>query len=91
MVTVYHMDGPALVLTHYCSSNTQPRMTSKGLQKNVLVFDYAGGANIDAARTSHMHSARIEFVSADEVKGTWQNWNDGKADHAATFRLVRKK
>jgi hypothetical protein len=28
MVTVYHVDGRKLVLTHYCTSNTQPRMTS---------------------------------------------------------------
>jgi hypothetical protein len=91
MVTVYHLDGPNLVLTHYCTSNTQPRMMSKGLDGNVVAFDFAGGANIDPAKTSHMHAARIEFVSADEIKGTWENWRDGKADHSATFRVVRKR
>ncbi len=91
MVTIYHLDGNSLVLTHYCSSNTQPRMMSKGMQGNVLTFDFAGGANIDPAKTSHMHSARLEFVSAGEIKGTWENWSGGKADHAATFRVVRKK
>jgi hypothetical protein len=91
MVTVYHLDGSRLALTHYCTSNTQPRMMSNGLEGNVLAFDYAGGTNIDPARTSHMHSARFEFVSADEIKGTWQNWSGGKADHAATFRVIRKK
>jgi hypothetical protein len=91
MVTVYHLDGNDLVLTHYCTSNTQPRMISKGLQGNALTFDFAGGANIDPATSEHMHGARIEFVSADEIKATWQNWNHGKADHAATFRIVRKR
>ena len=91
MVTIYHLDGNNLVLTHYCTSNTQPRMTSTGLQGNTLAFDFAGGANIDPVKTSHMHGAMIEFVSADEIKATWQNWNHGKADHAATFRVVRKR
>ena len=91
MVTVYHLDGNHLVLTHYCTSNTQPRMTSPGLQGNTLAFDFAGGANIDPAKTSHMHAATIEFISADEIKGTWHNWNGGKADHSATFRVVRKR
>ena len=91
MVTVYHLDGPNLVLTHYCTSNTQPRMTSAGLSGNVLAFDFAGGANIDPAKTSHMHAARLEFISADEIKGTWHNWSDGKHDHAASFRVVRKR
>lgn len=91
MVTIYHLDGDQLTLTHYCSSNTQPRMRSKGLAGNVLAFQFADGANIDPAKTSHMHAAKIEFVSADEIRGTWDNWDNGKADHSATFRVVRKK
>ena len=66
-------------------------MTSRGLDGNRLVFDYANGTNIDVARTSHMHAATIEFISADEIKATWQNWSGGKPDHSATFRAVRKK
>jgi hypothetical protein len=92
MMTVYHRDGSRLALTHYCSGGTQPRMTASGLDGNVLTFDFAGGSNIDPAKTSHMHSARLEFVSADEFKSTWQNWKDGKPDGPAhTFRMVRKK
>ena len=91
MVTIYHLDGDQVTLTHYCTSNTQPRMQSKGLAGNVLTFDFAGGANIDPAKTSHMHSAKLEFVSADEIRATWDNWQNGKADHSATFRVVRKK
>ena len=92
MVTVYHRDGQQLALTHYCAGGTQPRMMSKGLDGHVIAFDYTGGANIDTATTSHMHAARIEFVSADEIKSTWQNWKDGKADGPAhTFRVVRQK
>lgn len=91
MVTVYHLEGDRLVLTHYCTSNTQPKMTSRGLAGNTIAFEFAGGANIDPGKTSHMHNATIEFVSADEIKGTWVNWKDGKSDHGATFRVARKK
>lgn len=91
MVTVYHLEGGSLVLTHYCSSNTQPRMTSTGPQGNMLTFNFAGGANIDPAKTSHMHGAELEFISSDEIKGTWHNWNDGKHDHSSSFRITRKR
>jgi hypothetical protein len=92
MVTVYHLDGNDLVLTHYCSGGTQPRMRSHGLRGNALAFDFDGGANVDPAKTSHMHAAQIEFLSADEIRGTWHNWSNGKADdHTAVFRVVRKK
>ena len=92
MMTVYHRDGTGLALTHFCAGGTQPRMTSKGIEGNTLAFDFAGGTNIDLATTSHMHSARLEFISADEFKATWQNWKGGKADGPAhSFRVVRKK
>jgi hypothetical protein len=92
MTTVYHLDGDRLVLTHYCTSNTQPRMASKGLEGNVIAFDFAGGTNIDPAQTSHMHGARIEFTSADEIVSAWQNWKEGKPDGPAhPFRIIRKK
>ena len=92
MVTVYHLDGRDLVLTHYCSSPNQPRMRSKGLDGSTLAFAFDGGTNIDAATTPHMHSARIEFVSADEIVGTWQNWRAGKPHEGdASFRIVRKQ
>jgi hypothetical protein len=92
MVTVYHLDGNDLVLTHYCAGGTQPRMRSKGLTGNALVFDFDGGANIDAAVTSHMHAMRMEFVSRDELKATWTNWSKGKPDdHTAMLRIIRKQ
>jgi hypothetical protein len=92
MVTVYHMDGEDLVLTHFCTSANQPRMRSKGLDRNTLAFDFDGGTNIDAATTSHMHSAKIEFVSSDEIRATWQNWKNGQAQGSgAAFHIVRKR
>jgi hypothetical protein len=91
MVTVYHADGSDLVLTHYCSAGNQPRMRAKSPAGNTLTFEFDGGTNIDPATTSHMHSVRVEFVSADEVKATWRNWAGGKADHDGVFRLVRKR
>jgi len=93
MVTVYHLDGNDLMLTHYCSGGTQPRMRSKGLSGNLLAFDFDGGTNIDPAKTSHMHAAKFEFISANEIRASWTNWKDGKAqgDHAASFLIQRKR
>ena len=92
MVTVYHIDGNDLVLTHYCSGGNQPRMRSRGLSGNTIAFDFDGGANIDPGKTSHMHAAKIEFLSADEIRGTWNNWSNGKPDdHTAVFHIVRKR
>jgi hypothetical protein len=80
MTTVYHRDGSHVVLTHYCSGGTQPRMRAKEIHGNVMNFDFDGGANIDPAKTSHMHNVRWEFVTKDEIKADWHNWKDGKDD-----------
>jgi hypothetical protein len=92
MTTVYHRDGSNVVLTHYCSGGTQPRMRAKVIHGNVLEFAYDGGANIDVAKTSHMHNMRWEFVSNDEVKATWHNWSNGKDDgHIGAMHIQRRK
>lgn len=91
MTTLYHRDGSHLVLTHYCSGGTQPRMRAKEITGNVLEFAFDGGTNIDAAKTSHMHNVRWEFVSKDEIKADWQNWSSGKPDHVGAMHIARKK
>jgi hypothetical protein len=92
MTTVYHRDGSHVVLTHYCSGGTQPRMRAKEIHGNVMHFDFDGGANIDPAKTSHMHNMRWEFVSKDEIKADWHNWANGKDDpaHLGRMHLQRK-
>ena len=93
MMTVYHKDGTSLVLTHYCSGGTQPRMRAREINGNVMEFAFDGGSNIDVATTSHMHNVRWEFVSNDEVKADWHNWANGKADpaHIGKLHITRKK
>ena len=91
MTTVYHRDGSQIVLTHYCSGGNQPRMRAKEIKGNVMEFAFDGGANIDPATTSHMHSVKWEFMSKDEVKADWQNWSAGKPDHLGAMHIVRKK
>jgi hypothetical protein len=93
MVTVYHKDGNDLVLTHYCSGGNQPRMRATTLAGNTLMFEYDGGTNIDPKVTSHMHTAKIEFLGPDEIRASWQNWAKGVAqpEHLGVFRVVRKK
>lgn len=38
MVTMYHLDGPDLVLTHYCDFGNQPRMRGAGRKRRKNCF-----------------------------------------------------
>ena len=89
MVTVYHADGPDLVLTHYCMEGNQPRMRAKGAQGTRFDFAYDGGTNIDPKRDRHMHSASLALLSADEIRSEWTELADGKPVLVVKSHLVR--
>ena len=90
MVTVYHADGPDLVLTHYCMEGNQPRMRAKNPKASRLDFAFDGGTGIDPKKDRHMNSAAIEFVGPDELATVWTEIEAGKPVFVAKSRLVRK-
>lgn len=90
MVTVYHADGPDLVLTHFCIEGNQPRMRAKGAQGPRFEFEYDGGTNIDPRRDRHMHKALLEFLGVDEIRSEWTELDAGKPVLVARSHLVRK-
>ena len=90
MVTVYHADGPDLVLTHFCMEGNQPRMRARGAQGSRFEFAYDGGTNIDPKRDRHMHSATFDLASANEIRSEWSELAEGKPVFVARMHLVRK-
>jgi len=90
MVTVYHADGPDLVLTHFCMEGNQPRMRARGAQGSRFEFAYDGGTNIDPKRDRHMHSATFDLASANEIRSEWSELAEGKPVFVARLHLVRK-
>ena len=92
MVTVYHLDGNDLVLTHYCAAKNQPRMKLASATETEFVFEFAGGTNLDPARDFHMHDSTIRITAPGRVESTWYAWNGGKPnpDGIGRFFLAKK-
>jgi hypothetical protein len=94
MVSVYTVDGPDLIMTHYCVLGNQPRMKADPKSPpNQIVFQFAGGTNLDPKKDKHMHAATLTIVSDDliELNGTgWENGAPAK-EMCCGFKLVRKK
>ena len=91
MVTVYHADGPDLVLTHYCMEGNQPRMRARDAKGTRFDFAYDGGTNIDPQRDRHMHSASVELVGTDEIRSVWTELAEGKPVLVARTHLLRRR
>ncbi len=91
MVTVYHADGPDVVLTHFCVDHNQPRMRASAPQGSRFEFAFDGGTNIDPKRDRHMNSASVEIVGADEIRSVWTELANGQTVFVAKTHLVRKR
>jgi hypothetical protein len=94
MLTVYHLEGNDLVLTHYCAMGNQPRMKlaqASGADPFELHFEFAGGTNLVAGKDAHMHSGRMTLRGADRLEAEWAVYDKGKQAGSNRFFLRRVK
>jgi hypothetical protein len=94
MTNVYHMDGPTLVMTHYCAVGNQPRMRAiaSGPSDPIdLKFDSV--TNLASPDQSYMGGLKLVFVDANHIEEHWTNYANGKPDahQMDGFKLVRKQ
>ena len=90
MINMYHMDGDALVLTHYCAGGNQPRMKYDPAKSEAgrLFFAFDGGTNLDPEKDGHIHSAEIQ-LGEDGVISHWHGYYEGKRAGTQIFELTR--
>ena len=91
MVSVYHMDGKNLMMTHYCAVGNQPSMVYKpGKDPKVLFFDFVHGTNMKPT-DMHIHSAKIMLKGADAIQSDWIGYLNKKNAGTTSFELKRVK
>jgi hypothetical protein len=94
MVSVYTVDGPDLVMTHYCVLGNQPRLKADPKSPaNQIHFEFAGGSNLDPAKDKHMHSVTLTIVDDGHIELKGEGWQDGAPtkEMCHAQKLVRKK
>ncbi len=91
MVTMYHLDGDELRLTHYCAARNQPhlKLDKAASTADTLVFAFDGGTNFDPAKDFHMHSGRITFRDGKRIETEWDGYKGTEKMHSAKFVLSR--
>jgi hypothetical protein len=91
MVTMYHLDGDDLVLTHYCSLGNQPRLRAEpGKDVDRIVFKFVGAGNLKSSDDHHINGATFTLDGKDHFKAEWVSCKEGKACHQVNLDLVRK-
>jgi hypothetical protein len=90
MVSMYHLDGKDLVVSHYCAMGNQPRMKLTSASLAQLVFDFAGGTNLDPKKDVHIHSGKLVFVDDDHLEAEWAVFQGEKQVGSNKFFLARR-
>ncbi len=91
MMTVFHLDGDHLMLTHYCHLGNQPRMRATADSTPTAInFECAGVGNSGSHGEAHMHAAKFRFPSKDKLEAEWTLSEDEKPGFVARFTATRK-
>jgi hypothetical protein len=93
MVSMYHMDGANLMMTHYCAAQNQPRMRAEPAKPDdkKLIFNFLDATNLADPKDPHMHNLVMTFVDADHLTQEWTMFQDGKAAMTVMFNFGRVK
>jgi hypothetical protein len=86
---MYHLDGDALIATHYCPAGNQPTLQLRADLKTGLVFEFRSATNLARAADSHQHRFEIRFLDDRHFWRSETYRGDGEeATEAVTYTGV---
>lgn len=91
MITMYHLDGNNLILTHYCAAQNQPRMRADlaGSKPEELHFNFLDATNLVDPNAGHMRSVILKIRDKDHMTQEWTFRKDGKDGSPEVFEYDR--
>lgn len=89
-MTVYHMDGAALIATHYCPQGNQPRLQYREESSNErLHFTFRDATNLPDPNIAHQHEFWIRFHADGTFARDETYLEDGEAgSETATYTRI---
>jgi hypothetical protein len=90
MITMFHLDGDRLLMTHYCGAGNQPRMVgTMSPDGKSVTFEFLDATNLSGPKAGHMQHVVFTFPDANHHVEEWTFAQDGK-ELKETFNLQRK-
>lgn len=93
MVTLYHLDGGQLMMTHYCSIGNQPRMRAdrSPQRENTLTFNFVDATNITSLDDARMQKLVLTFRDNNHFTQEWTLRAKGEDQAPYLLRYERAK
>lgn len=91
MITMFHLDGDRVMMTHYCGAGNQPRMVgSFSPDGKTLNFNFLDATNVLPTQPGHMERLALAMIDANHHTEEWSFLGqDGQIQHHETFDLHR--
>ncbi|MFZ0801249.1 MAG: hypothetical protein WAN70_03715 [Terriglobales bacterium] len=92
MISMFHMDGDRLLMTHYCGTGNQPRMVATvSPDSKTVTFNYLDATNLLSSQPGHMERMVVTMIDANHYTEQWDfAAKDGSKMHEQ-FDLQRAK
>jgi len=91
MVSMIHLDGDRLLMTHYCGAGNQPRMKATlAPDGKSVAFDFVDATNLASPEAGHMNHVVFAMPDADHHTEEWTFLDHGKP-MTELFTLQRTK
>lgn len=91
MLTVFHMDGPHLMLTHYCVARNQPRMRATSISPDgkEVTFTFLDSTNLASRDKGHMDRAVYKFADDGTYTTQWTWYQNGQERWMEEIKCTR--
>ncbi len=90
MVTMYHLDGPRFLCTHYCAAQNQPRMAATTITDDSIAFTFVDCTNLASPDALRMDSVLFTFNDDGTVSTEWGAKANGKEQDHVIFAMKRR-
>lgn len=92
MVSVYHMDGKELLMTHYCALQNAPVMKfEKSNTPGEIKLGFFGGTNFDPKVDAHAHQGLLRVKDVNTFEAVATGMAGGKLGQPAPALMKRKQ
>ena len=90
MLTLYHLSGEELLLTHYCVAKNQPRLKATAATEDgsVIEFTFLDATGMPSRDVGHMDRLVVTFEE-DGFTEQWFWYSDGKESPMEQITLTR--
>lgn len=86
MLSIFHLVGGRLGVSHFCTAGNQPRFAAAAFRGDTVRFALVP-TSLDQATEGHIHEIEFRFGDSTHLETSWWWFEGGRPSHS----LVRKQ